>query len=289
MPGQSPLDDKQPALRDIIQRHGLHARKGLGQHFLLDRNIVDKIVRLADLPCNAHVLEIGPGPGGMTRALLDSNAVRVDAIEYDQRCIAALEELAGYYGGGKLTIIREDALKLDYTRFADDAAFHIVANLPYNIATQLLINKLATIHARPGMIAGMTLMFQREVARRITAAPDSKSYGRLSVMSQWLCDVKHCMTIPAEAFTPPPQVTSSLVQFVPHRPEEQQPAFQTMEALLRDAFGKRRKMIGASLKSWGEALAACNINTRLRAENLSVDDFVRIARQADIIQQQNPQ
>lgn len=274
-------DHQPPALRDIIEAHGLRAQKGLGQHFLLDRNIIDKIVRLADLPRDARVVEIGPGPGGLTRGLLDAGMSRVDAIEYDQRCIQALQELAGYYEPGRLNIVAEDAQKLDYTRFAETHAFHIVANLPYNIATQLLINKLAYMHARSDMIASMTLMFQREVAQRITAMPDTKSYGRLSVMSQWLCDVTHCMTIPPAAFTPPPQVTSSLVRLTPRNHARPQPAFRTMEAVAREAFGKRRKMIGTSLKSWRESLEACNIDTRQRAENLHVDDYIRIARHAE--------
>ena len=270
-----------PPLRDVIAAHGLRAQKGLGQHFLLDRNMTEKIVRLADLPDNARVVEIGPGPGGLTRALLEAETGHVDVIEYDQRCISALQELGGYYAPGRLNIVPEDAQTVDYTRFAETGPFHIVANLPYNIATQLLINKLAYIHARPGMIAAMTLMFQQEVAQRLIARPGTKSYGRLSVMSRWLCDVRHCMTIPASAFTPPPQVKSALVHFTPHKAETHQPSFRTMEALLRDAFGKRRKMLGSSLKDWRESLAACNIDTRQRAENLSVDDYVRIARHAD--------
>jgi 16S rRNA (adenine1518-N6/adenine1519-N6)-dimethyltransferase len=205
----------------------------------------------------------------------------VDAVEYDQRCIAVLEELASYYADGRLAVVRKDAQELDYTRLAGDAPVHIVANLPYNIGTQLLINKLATIHARPDMIASMTLMFQREVAQRITAMPDSKSYGRLSVMSQWLCDVRKALDIPAKAFTPKPQVESALVHFVPHNFAQHQPAFLTMEALLRDAFGKRRKMIRSSLKAWRVSLDACNIDTRQRAENVRVDDYVRIARHAN--------
>lgn len=269
-----------PPLRDVIREHGLRAEKSLGQNFLLDLNLTGKIARAARQVKDACVFEIGPGPGGLTRALLESGARKVIAIEYDPRAIAALESLKTA-AQGRLDIVQQDALHADLPALAGTAGcippFVIVANLPYNIATPLLTGWLEQIHVNPGLYAELVLMFQKEVAQRIVAPPQSKAYGRLSVISQWICDAKIMFDVPASAFTPPPKVTSSIVRLAPKKRADTIP-FEAMEKLTAAAFGQRRKMIRGSLKEYLSEIEACTLRPEARAEELAVADFVRLAQ-----------
>ena len=259
-----------PPLREVIARHGLDARKSLGQHFLLDLNLTARIARAAGDLEAATVLEIGPGPGGLTRALLEAGAREVIAVEKDSRAVAALVELAAAYPG-RLRVVEADALAFDEPQ---DAV--VVANLPYNVSTVLLVRWLRRIER----FRSLTLMFQKEVADRLTAAPGGKDYGRLSVMAQWLCEVRAAFEIPPRAFTPPPKVTSTVVRFVP-RPAPERAGFAQMERVAAAAFGQRRKMLRQSLKPLGgEALLArAGVSPTARAEELSVSQFAALARE----------
>jgi 16S rRNA (adenine1518-N6/adenine1519-N6)-dimethyltransferase len=263
-----------PGLRETIARHGLDARKSLGQHFLLDPALCARIAAAAGPMEGRHVLEVGPGPGGLTRALLDTAAERVLAVELDRRAVAALAELAAHHPG-RLEVVEADALTVDPA--ALPAPRKIVANLPYNVATPLLVGWLRGAAA----LESMTLMFQQEVAERITAAPDTEAFGRLGVLAQWRCRCTLLLTLPPGAFSPPPKVWSAVVGLVPH-PEDPGPElFRTMERLTAAAFGQRRKMLRGSLKSLGDAeglLAAAGIEPTRRAETLSIAEFDRLAR-----------
>jgi 16S rRNA (adenine1518-N6/adenine1519-N6)-dimethyltransferase len=268
--------DDLPPLRDVIARHGIAARRSLGQNFILDLNLTRRIARAAAPLGDATIVEIGPGPGGLTRALLAEGARRVVAIERDPRCLAALAELAAAYPG-RLDIVPGDALALDPAALAA-APRKIVANLPYNIATALLLRWLDRI----GQYESLTLMFQREVALRLVAAPRTPSYGRLSVAVQWLCEAKILFDLPPRAFVPAPKVTSSVVLLVP-RPAPLAPAEKpALERVTAAAFGQRRKMLRASLKSLGVPLeplfAQSGIAPTARAEDLSVAQFCALAR-----------
>lgn len=237
-----------PPLREVIARHGLAARKALGQNFLLDLNLTGRIARAAG-PLEGHdVIEVGPGPGGLTRALLDNGARRVIAIERDQRCIAALEEVAAAYPG-RLKLVEGDALETDMAALVDRPA-RIVANLPYNIATPLLVGWLQT-EPWPPWFSSLTLMFQREVAERIVATPGSKAYGRLGVLAQWRTRPRILFDVDRRAFTPPPSVTSSIVELLPRQVPLAPANPQVLELVVAAAFGQRRKMLRASLKSLG--------------------------------------
>jgi len=262
-----------PPLRDVIARHGLDARKSLGQHFLLDSNLTARIVRGAGSLTGRHVVEVGPGPGGLTRALLETDAAGITAVEVDQRAIQAITELAAT--DARLRVLEADALALDLTTLVQ-APRRIVANLPYNIATPLLVGWLR----QASEWEGMTLMFQQEVADRIAAAPDSSAYGRLSVLAQWVCDVALLLRLPPAAFVPPPKVWSAVVGFTPHAVQPEPALFRAMEKLTAAAFGQRRKMLRGSLKSLGgEALLArADIDPQRRAETLSTAEFDRLAR-----------
>ncbi len=282
MPAEDDPLHSLPPLRDVIRSHGLTARKSLGQNFLLDLNLTGAIARAA---ARAHgsldeltVIEIGPGPGGLTRALLAEGAQRVIAIERDARCRPALDEITAA-AGGRLTIVEADALAVDFADLAPNGAI-LVANLPYNIATPLLTGWIST-QPWPPWYAGLTLMFQREVAERITAAPGTKSYGRLSVLCQWRCTCTIVMGLPARAFTPPPKVESAVVSFTP-RPQPSPPcAVGDLEAVTLAAFGQRRKMLRASLKGLFPApevtLEKLGIAPTQRAETLSVAQFAELA------------
>lgn len=272
-----------PPLRDIIRRHHLLARKSLGQHFLLDGNITAKIVRVAGDLTGLQIVEIGPGPGGLTRALLQSGALRIYAIEKDKRCVSALAELGEIYGN-RLCVLPQDALAFSLLEHIP-APRAIVANLPYNISTVLLLGWLDDI-AREGQNAyhSLTLMFQKEVAQRLMAQPGSKDYGRLSVMTQWLCGIEHCFDLPASAFTPAPKVASSVVKLMPLAKPRASADKKILESVLAKAFGQRRKMLRSSLaglspdtEKW---LHACEIDPRRRAETLSVEEFCRLAQTA---------
>jgi 16S rRNA (adenine1518-N6/adenine1519-N6)-dimethyltransferase len=272
-------DEALPPLREVIRRHGLAAKKSLGQNFLLDLNLTARIARAAGPLEGVTVVEVGPGPGGLTRALLGLGVRRVIAIERDDRAIAALQEIAERYPG-RLDIIAADALEFDATAKLDHGPARIVANLPYNIATALLVSWVTAEHWPPWFDAAI-LMFQREVAERIVAAPRSKTYGRLSVLIGWRCEARILFDVAASAFVPPPKVTSSLVRIVP-RANPLPCDCRMLERVTAAAFGQRRKMLRQSLKSLGvdaaELLAAAEIDPTARAEDIPVEGFVRLAR-----------
>ena len=270
------MEPSQAPLRTVIERFRLRADKRLGQHFLLDPNILRRIAAAAGDLRGRTVIEVGPGPGGLTRALLDAGAERVIAIERDPRCIAALGDLVAA-AGGRLRLVEADALALELADLCAEPV-SIVANLPYNVATALLLRWLGQLER----IERLTLMFQREVALRIAAPPGSRAYGRLSVVAQWRCEVRVLMHLPARAFLPPPKVASSLLQLVP-RPQPLAPAEpKALERVLQAAFGQRRKMLRASLKTLHERpedlLAAAEVPATARAEQIDVLGFCRLAR-----------
>jgi 16S rRNA (adenine1518-N6/adenine1519-N6)-dimethyltransferase len=272
--------DGLPPLREVIAAHGLVARKQLGQNFLLDLNLTARIARLAGDLSGCDVLEIGPGPGGLTRGLLAEGARRVLAVEKDTRCLPALAEISRAYPG-RLTVLQGDALTVD-PRSHLTAPIRIVANLPYNIGTELLIRWLLPDRWSP-FWDSLTLMFQKEVAERIVAAPGSKAYGRLAVLSQWRTDPRIVLTLPPEAFVPAPKVHSAVVHFA-CRPEPRYAADQAM--LLRItamAFNQRRKMLRSSLKGLAPAiearLQAAGIDPTARAEEISLEKFCALARE----------
>lgn len=269
-----------PPLRDVIRDHDLRAEKKLGQNFLLDLNLTGKIARAAGDLNGATVFEIGPGPGGLTRAVLLAGSKKVIAVEYDPRAIAALQSLKEA-SEGRLTVVQEDALHIDLMELAKehggDAPYVIIANLPYNIATPLLTGWLEEVYYNPDRYRELILMFQKEVAERIVAQVGSKAYGRLAILSQFLCEAKISFHVPASAFTPPPKVTSSIVRLVPRKVEEGRPSFKGIERLTAAAFGQRRKMIRSSLKEFMPQIEECGLNPEYRAEQLSVQEFVTLA------------
>jgi 16S rRNA (adenine1518-N6/adenine1519-N6)-dimethyltransferase len=264
-----------PPLREVIARYGIVAKKSLGQNFILDLNLTRRIARAAGPLDHATVIEIGPGPGGLTRALLDEGARRVVAIERDPRCLAALEELA-LRCPGRLQLVAGDALALDPATLSEPPR-KIVANLPYNIATALLLRWLERI----GDYESLTLMFQREVALRLVAAPREAAYGRLSVLVQWLCEPKILFDLPPRAFVPPPKVTSSVVLLTPRAVPLAPAVKPVLERVTAAAFGQRRKMLRSSLKILGVPVeplfARTGILPTARAEELSVADFCALA------------
>lgn len=271
--------DGLPPLREVIERHGLQAKKALGQNFLLDLNLTGKIARVAGDLSDSTVIEVGPGPGGLTRALLAAGAGRVVAIERDERCLAALAEVSNHYPG-RLEVISGDALKTDFAALAktasQDGPVRIAANLPYNIGTELLIRWL-TVADWPPFYQSMTLMFQREVAERIVAGAGSDAYGRLGVLAGWRTEARIAFDVPPQAFTPPPKVTSSVVHLVP-RANPLSTDVKKLGRVTEAAFGQRRKMLRQSVKSLGgEALLTrAGIDPTRRAETLSVEEFVRL-------------
>ena len=262
-------------LRDVIARHGLSATKALGQNFILDRQLLARIAAVPGDLQGQRVYEVGPGPGGLTRALLDAGA-SVTAVERDRRCIPALEELEREFGD-LLRIVEADALSID-ERAVVGAGAHVVANLPYNVGTALLLRWLSGDW--PPWWRSLTLMFQKEVAERIVARPGSEAYGRLSVASRWRSQPRIEMTVNRSAFVPPPKVTSAVVHVVPaEQPEGVDP--RVMERLTQAAFGQLRKMLRSSLKGLPGALQAAeslDIDPQRRAETLSVDEWVKLAR-----------
>jgi 16S rRNA (adenine1518-N6/adenine1519-N6)-dimethyltransferase len=270
--------DNLPPLRDVIRRHGLAAKKSLGQNFLFDLNLAARIARAGGPLEGVTVFEVGPGPGGLTRALLALGAARVIAVERDDRAIAALEEIAALYPG-RLDIVSADALTFDPRERIAGAPTRIVANLPYNIATPLLISWLS-IEPWPPWYESAVLMFQREVAERIVAAPGSKTYGRLSVLTQWRCEARIMFDVNASAFVPPPKITSSIVRLVP-RAAPLACDRALLERVTQAAFGQRRKMLRQSLRSLGtDAIAlldAARLEPTARAEEIAVSGFVALA------------
>ena len=271
-------DDGLPPLREVIEAHQLGAKKALGQNFLFDLNLTRRIARAAGPFENRTVVEIGPGPGGLTRALLAEGAKKVIAVERDRRALPALAEIAAHYPG-RLQVIEGDALEIDWRALLDGPA-QIVANLPYNIATPLLIGWL-TDGPWPPWFSSLTLMFQKEVAQRIAAKPDEEAYGRLSVISQWRCEAKKLFDVNRSAFTPPPKDTSSIVQLVPRAVCEPTCEVGKLERVTAAGFGQRRKMLRQSLKSvFAEpeaVLAKLGLDPTARAETLRAADFARLA------------
>lgn len=265
-----------PPLRDVIARHGLSANKALGQNFLLDGQLLDRIARIPGDLDGATVYEVGPGPGGLTRALLGAGA-SVVAVERDDRCLAALEEL-NQASGGRLRVMSADAMKIDERSEAGDGA-HIASNLPYNVGTALFVRWM-TLDAWPPWWRSLTLMFQKEVAERIVAKAGSAAYGRLAVLAQWRATPTIAMNVHRSAFVPPPKVMSAVIHVVPGK----QPAgitIGTIETLTAAAFGQRRKMLRQSLKGVAgavEALAAVGIDPERRAETVTVEEFVALGR-----------
>ena len=269
----SALDDL-PPLRETLAEHGLLAKKSFGQHFLLDLNITRKIARLAEVGDDDLVIEVGPGPGGLTRALLETGA-KVIAVEKDERFEPLLRELAEASGGG-LNLVLGDALEVDEAALAGGASAAIVSNLPYNVGTPLLIKWLTG----PFTPVSLTLMFQKEVAERIVAAPGADAYGRLAVISQACAEARLVMDVPARAFTPPPKVASAVVRLVPRADRLPQPLLDALQRVTQAAFGQRRKMLRSSLKGLGgEALCtAAGLAPEARAETIDVAGFLALAQ-----------
>lgn len=269
------LDDL-PPLRDIIAEYGLAAKKQLGQNFLLDLNLTSRIARTAGDLSDTTVIEVGPGPGGLTRAILAAGAKKLIAVERDTRCIEALSAYLAPAYPEQFEIIDGDALEQDFEALAPQPR-RVMSNLPYNIATPLLIGWLKVVAKDPAAFTGFTLMFQKEVADRIAAKPRTKAYGRLSIMSQWLCEVRPEFNIDKRAFTPPPKIMSTVVTLTP-RPQPLAPAtWDAMETVAQAAFGQRRKMLRQSLKALGINPADAGLQETARAEELSVEDFAALA------------
>lgn len=262
-----------PTLREALEAHGLLAKKSFGQHFLLDLNITRKIVRLAGPFEGRAVIEVGPGPGGLTRAILESDAGKVVLIEKDPRFLPLLAELDA--GDGRLAIVEGDALKVDQARLVEGPA-HVVSNLPYNVGTPLLIDWLTGAWTP----VALTLMFQKEVAERIVAAPGDDAYGRLAVIAQAVADAKIVLHLPAAAFTPPPKVASAVVHVVPRADRPNAATLKRLERVTAAAFGQRRKMLRSSLKplGGGALCEAAGIDPDARAETIDIDGFLRLAR-----------
>jgi 16S rRNA (adenine1518-N6/adenine1519-N6)-dimethyltransferase len=263
-----------PPLRDALAEHGLLAKKAFGQHFLLDLNITRKIARLAALAPGDRVIEVGPGPGGLTRALLEASA-KVTAIEKDQRFRPLLEDLAGAAPPGALTLVFADALMVDEADLMAGEPGGVVSNLPYNVGTPLLIKWLTG----PWTPASMTLMFQKEVAQRIVAPVDGPAYGRLAVIAQATCEAGIVMDVPARAFTPPPKVESAVVRLTPRAKRPSPARLDALQKLTAAAFGQRRKMLRASLKGLGgePLIEAASLDPQARAETVDVAGFLRLA------------
>ena len=271
--------EKLPPLKDVISRHQLRAKKSLGQNFLLDLNLTSKIARYAGNLDQFDILEIGPGPGGLTRSLLHEGARKVVAIEKDNRCIEALEEIQATFPG-RLKLLQGDALSTNASEHLADPV-RIIANLPYNIGTELLVRWL-TSKTWPSFWQSMTLMFQKEVANRIVASPGSKGYGRLSVMSQWRCDTKIAFNVPATAFTPPPKVESALVHFEALKEPKFPAEVEVLEFVVSKAFNQRRKMLRGALKGYfqnvEEGLLSIGVLPTKRAEDITVQEYCAMSQ-----------
>lgn len=271
--------DNLPPLKDIISKYEIRAKKSLGQNFLLDLNLTSKIARYAGNLEQSDVLEIGPGPGGLTRSLLNEGARQVVSIEKDNRCIAALEEIQSLFPG-RLRLLQGDALSMNVTQYLTDP-IKIIANLPYNIGTELLVRWLNSKNW-PSFWQSMTLMFQKEVANRIVARPGSKAYGRLSVMSQWRCNTKIAFNIPATAFTPPPKVESAVVHFEALNEPKFPAEVDKLEFVVSKAFNQRRKMLRGALKGHfinvEDGLFSIGVLPTKRAENITVQEYCAMSQ-----------
>ena len=274
--------EKLPPLKDVISNYELRAKKSLGQNFLLDLNLTSKIARYPGSLEQYDVLEIGPGPGGLTRSLLNEGARKVVAIEKDKRCLAALEEIRAVYPG-RLELLHGNALSEEVGQYLTDPV-RIIANLPYNIGTELLVRWLNST-TWPSFWRSMTLMFQKEVANRIIATPGSKAYGRLSVISQWRCNTNIAFNIPATAFTPPPKVESAIVHFEALNEPKFPAELNKLEFVVSKAFNQRRKMLRSALKNYfynvEEGLLAIGVSPTERAENVTIQEFCAMANILD--------
>ncbi len=276
------MNSNLPPLREVIDQYGLRAKKSLGQNFLTDLNLTGKIARSAGNIENSVIYEVGPGPGALTRGLLENGAAHVVAVEMDSRCIDALSDISSAYNG-RLTVHEGDALSVNEQQLIGDTNgrdIHVVANLPYNVGTALLVKWMTETEWKP-WFKSLTLMFQKEVGERIIAKPKTKAYGRLSVLCQYRAKAKILFDIPRQAFIPPPKVTSCIVQIIPHEEPLAAPKQQTLERVVSAAFNQRRKMLRASLKGLGmdpvPILTSTGIKETARAEELSVEDFCRLA------------
>jgi 16S rRNA (adenine1518-N6/adenine1519-N6)-dimethyltransferase len=272
--------DSLPPLREVIAAHGLQAKKSLGQNFLFDLNLTRRIARAAGAENGGTFYEVGPGPGGLTRALLSEGAEKVVAVERDERCLPALAEIAAAYPG-RLDVVAADAMEIDEAALLGGARVRVAANLPYNVGTALLV-KWLTAETWPPFWSSLTLMFQREVAERIVAKPDTEHYGRLSVLSQWRTTAKIQFDVSRNAFVPPPKITSSIVRLEPLAEPVAPANLKDLERVTQAAFGQRRKMLRQSLKPLApnaeEIVRAAGLDPTARAENLSVTDFAALAR-----------
>ncbi len=270
--------DDLPPLREVIATHGLNAKKSLGQNFLLDLNLTSRIARSAGSLEDVTVLEIGPGPGGLTRALLAAGAKKVVAIEKDSRCLPALSEISNHYPG-RLEVIEGDALTIDPVKVTGGDKVRVAANLPYNVGTQLLLNWITTPDWPP-FWSSLTLMFQKELGERIAAQPGAKAYGRLGVLAGWRCKGGILFDISPKAFTPPPKVTSAVVRLTPN-PAPLPCDLSSLEKITAAAFGQRRKMLRASLKSLSgnaeQMIEAAGLKPTARAEEIDIKGFVDLA------------
>lgn len=266
-----------PKLKDVIARYELSANKALGQNFLLDSNLLAKIVRCAGDIKDQTVYEVGPGPGGLSRAILDAGVKKLVAVEYDVRAVSALADLAAH--DARLTVIHGDALKCDEQQLIGEPC-HIIANLPYNVGTALLVRWLTTDQPWQSWWQSLTLMFQKEVAERIVAKPDTEHYGRLAILAQWRAEAQIAMHVPAAAFTPAPKVNSAVVHIIPRKPLLDIPV-KALETITAAAFGQRRKMLRTSLKAAtadvAKLLNDASIDGNRRAETLSVMEFCQLA------------
>ena len=275
--------DNLPPLREVITAHQLTARKSLGQNFLLDLNLTAKIARQAGDLSAYDILEIGPGPGGLTRGLLSEGARKILAIEKDNRCLPALEEIEKAFPG-RLQVINEDALRLDPTQYLT-APIRIISNLPYNVGTELLIRWL-TPPNWPPFWKSLTLMFQKEVAQRIVAQPGSKAYGRLAILAQWRSEVKIVLNLPPDAFTPPPKVSSAVIHLEALPAPRYEANQKFLESLVAAAFNQRRKMLRSALKGLSpeieDHLKAAGLSPTERAEQVSLEGFCALARQLEV-------
>ncbi len=280
--GEEGLVRSLPPLREVIAAHDLSASKKLGQHFLFDLNITDKIARSAGFLNDVAVWEVGPGPGGLTRALLNQGASKVFAIEKDRRFTPALQQLRQAFSG-RLDVIAADSLEVDETDHVPPMPCKIIANLPFNIATALLLKWLSA-EPWPPWFESLTLMFQKEVADRLSAKPGTRDYGRLTVAAQWRCHVQRLFNVPARAFTPAPKVQSTVVHLVPRAAKSNPRLAKAIETVARAAFGQRRKMLRTSLRpifsDTEHTLGVCHIDPTKRAENLTVDDYETLGKAA---------
>jgi 16S rRNA (adenine1518-N6/adenine1519-N6)-dimethyltransferase len=261
-----------PSLTQTIHLYGLVAQKKLGQNFLLDQNIPDKIVALSPSLKGLQALEIGPGPGGLTRSLVRSEAEKIIAYEYDPRAVEALQDLKKC-AHPRLEIFQQDALNTDFAHIVSASPSAVLANLPYNISTQLLMHFIKIIKTNPEALSFMSLMFQKEVADRIVASPHNKDYGRLSVMVQHCCTVRRLMELPPQAFSPPPKVSSTVLLFQPKKNMRPDVDFDRLEKLVQQAFSQRRKMVRTTLKAYEAYFKDCHIDPTARAENLTLEQF----------------